>query len=134
MSEKEFVFKSELTLNPDKKLAYGWFNVMTKEGKLLEDKQGDMIEPETMAEAARAFISDSREGKYRHDGPQVATVVESLVLTKEVQEILGINLDMEGWFGALQFHDEKAWEDVKKGETLGLSIGGISHFREVNTE
>lgn len=129
------MFKADLNrLQPDKRLAYGWFNVMSKDGKLVEDKQGDVIKPETVADAARTFIEKSREGHFRHEGRKIASVVESLVFTKEIQEILDIDLGLEGWFGGLKFHDDECWELVKKGETLGLSIGGKTHYKETGTQ
>lgn len=133
--KKEMTFKADLdNLDTDQRLAYGWFNVMTRDGEPVEDRQGDTIEPDVMAKAAREFIKGSREGHYRHEGKPIASVVESLVLTKEVQKYLGCNLNLEGWFGALEIHDDGVWKKVKEGETLGLSIGGTSEVEEVIDE
>lgn len=137
MPGETILLKSELNhIEPDKRLAYGFFSVTTENGEPVVDEQGDVIDTEVLVEAAQAFITKSREGRYKHDktGEPIAEVVESLVFTNEIQKYLGIDLKREGWFGCLKFHDDTYWEKVKNGETLGLSIGGSTQFVVLDEE
>lgn len=111
-------------LDEELRLAYGWFSVIEENGQAVVDRQGDVIGEATLRKAAHDFIVDARAGKVMHRGKRVADIVDSIVLTKEVQKALGIDLGKVGWFGAMRFRDEDAWRRVKSGELAAFSIGG----------
>lgn len=115
-----------LKLDEELRVAYGWFSVVEENGEPVVDTQGDIIKADTLVKAVHNFILDSRSGKVMHRGKRVADIVESLVLTKDVQAALGIDLDKVGWFGAMKFRDEEAWAKVKDGTFRAFSIGGTA--------
>lgn len=110
----------------ERKLAYGWFSVIEENGQPVVDSQGDVIDEEVLVDAAHRFLTDSRAGKMMHKGRRVADVVESIVLTRDVQKALGIELPEGriGWFAAMKFRDDDVWDRVKSGELQAFSIGG----------
>jgi len=111
-------------LDAEKRIAYGWFSVVEMGNNPVVDSQGDIIDEATLVDAVHRFMQESRAGKFMHNGPRRASVVESIVLTKNVQDALGIDLGMVGWFGGMQFHDEELWAQVKSGGFNAFSIGG----------
>ena len=110
----------------EKQLVYGWASVIEKGGEQLIDLHGEVIEEEDLLKAAHKFMTDFREGKVMHKGEQVGEVVESIVFTKDIQEALGIDLGMVGWFIGYQVHDPSVWKKVKSGELPMFSIGGTA--------
>lgn len=116
--------------NDDQHLVYGWASVITKNGEPVFDEQGDTIEEDTLVTAVHKFNEEARVGGVLHmrtangDVVQVASVVESFVFTKSVQELLGIQLDKTGWFLVMKILDEQVWAMVKSGKLPAFSIGG----------
>lgn len=111
-------------LDEEQRVAYGWFSVIEVAGAPVVDVQGDVIEESTLVKAVHEFVLDSRAGKVMHKGRRVADIVESIVLTKDVQRALGVDLGKVGWFGAMKFRDDAVWDRVRKGELRAFSIGG----------
>lgn len=113
-----------LKVDRERRVAYGWFSVIEEDGEAVVDSQGDVINEGVLLDAVHEFAIDSRAGRLMHRGHQIADVVESIALTKDVQEALGIDLGRVGWFGAMKFRDDEAWRRVKSGELQAFSIGG----------
>jgi hypothetical protein len=109
---------------------YGWASVITEGGEPVVDKQGDVIDNDTLIKTAHDFITDAREAKVMHKGSTVGEVVESLVLDKATQDNLGVEIrnedgqQMEGWFIGMKVYDDSVWKKVKSGEYGAFSIGG----------
>lgn len=114
-----------------RQIAYGWASVFEVNGVPVVDRQGDVIAPEEIQWAAHSFLSDSRIGKALHGGDPVGRVVESVVLTREIQKSLGIDLGRSGWFVGMHIPDPATWERVKSGELSAFSIGGRGRRRDV---
>lgn len=108
----------------DERLVYGWASVISRNGAPVVDRQGDVIEGETLEKAATRFMLSARAGKIMHAGAPVATVVHSFPLTKSIAEAFGISSDAEGWLIAMRVEDEALWQRVKGGEFPAFSIGG----------
>lgn len=115
---------------PDQQLVFGWASISTKDGKIVVDKQDDMILPEDLEKAAYDFVLYCRSQGDMHkagenDQPvQVGRLVESMMFTKEKQDILKIDLGLEGWWVGFKVDDAKLWEMHKRGERAEFSIGG----------
>ena len=62
-----------------------------------------------------------------------AQVVESVVLSADLQKALGIDMPYEGWFIGVKIHDANVWKKIEDGEYTGFSIGG-SGIREAYDE
>jgi hypothetical protein len=88
------------------------------------DRQGDVIEPDTLVKAVNGFMEHIRVGKQMHTGDQIGAVIHSMPITKEIGESLGIQSDREGWIVAFKVYDDNVWAKVKSGELAAFSIGG----------
>ena len=88
------------------------------------DRQGDVIEPETLVKAVNNYMEHVRVGKTMHVGEQTGVIVHSMPVTKEIGEALGIHSDREGWIVAYKVYDDAVWDMVKSGELAAFSIGG----------
>jgi hypothetical protein len=122
-----------LKIDESLRTVYGWASVITKNDEPLVDRQGDIINEPTLQKAAHGFILDDRAGKVMHRGKRVADVVESCVLTKELQKVLGnvVCKDAEGnaitgWFIGMKVRpdDDGLWAKVVAGDFPTFSIGG----------
>lgn len=112
------------------RVVWGYASVVEEGGFPVVDHQGDVIAVPTLQKAAHAFMSDLRTGGIIHarrdDGNPVAIgeVVESVVLTKELQSALNIDTGSVGWLIGMKVHDDAVWAAVKDGTLAAFSIGG----------
>lgn len=113
-----------LKVDDEQRMVFGWASVVTENGEMVVDRQGDMIEPETLVKAVNEFMEHVRVGKAMHIGEQVGVVVHSLPITKEIGDALGIQSNREGWVVAYKVYDDAVWDMVKSGELAAFSIGG----------
>ena len=120
-----------LKTDDEQRMVYGWASVVTEKGEAVVDRQGDVIEADTLVKAVNEFMEHVRVGKAMHTGEQVGTVVHSLPITKEIGDALGIQSDREGWVVAYKVFDESVWDMVKSGELAAFSIGGRAMKEEI---
>lgn len=120
-----------LKTDNEQRMVYGWASVITEKGVPVVDRQGDVIEAETLVKAVNDFMEHVRVGKAMHTGEQVGVVVHSLPVTKEIGDALGIHSDREGWIVAYKVYDDAVWEMVKSGELAAFSIGGRAIKQEI---
>jgi len=113
-----------LKTDDEQRLVYGWASVITEKGERVVDRQGDVIEADTLVKAVNDFMEHIRVGKTMHTGEMTGRVIHSLPITKEIGESLGIQSDREGWIVAYKVYDDSVWERVKSGELAAFSIGG----------
>ena len=113
-----------LKADDEQRMVYGWASVVTEKGEAVVDRQGDVIEPDTLVKAVNKFMEHVRVGKEMHQGEQIGRVIHSLPITKEIGESLGIQSDREGWVVAFKVYDDDVWSRVKSGELAAFSIGG----------
>jgi hypothetical protein len=119
-------------INEEKRIVYGWASIITKNGQPIEDLQGDVIHSDDLVEAAHDFMLGEQEAGLMHVVKTgIGKIVESVVLTKELQNALGINLGMEGWFIGVKVSDDATWDAVKKGGLRAFSIGGTGEREEI---
>lgn len=108
-------------------LVSGWANVsVNADGSIPLDWQGDIIAPDTLEKAAVNFMLNYRGSGEMHQGEAIGTVVESIVLTKEKQEAIGIpdGTVPQGWFITVKVHDPDVYAKVKDGTYKMFSIQG----------
>jgi hypothetical protein len=55
-------------------MVYGWASVVTEKGEPVVDRQGDVIEPDTLVKAVNNFMEHVRVGKAMHVGEQVGVL------------------------------------------------------------
>ena len=132
----EITFKNEiegkiLKADDEQRMVWGWASVVTEKGVPVIDRQGDVIEADTLVKAVNNFMEHVRVGKAMHTGEQVGVVVHSLPITKEIGDALGIQSDREGWVVAYKVYDDAIWDMVKSGELAAFSIGGRATKEEI---
>ena len=113
-----------LKADEEQRMVYGWASVVTEKGEPVVDRQGDVIEPDTLVKAVNNFMEHVRVGKEMHKGDQIGAVIHSMPITKEIGESLGIQSDREGWIVAFKVYNDDVWAKVKSGELAAFSIGG----------
>jgi Putative phage serine protease XkdF len=119
-----------LKADEELRTVYGWASVINEAGSVVTDHQGDQITEAELVRAAHEFVGASRHGGLLHaqgaDGlpHRGGEVVESLVLTPDVQKAIGVDLKKTGWFIGYRVADDDAWALVKDGTLRSFSIGG----------
>lgn len=125
-------------IDEDKRLVFGWASIIKDtEGKVLLDRQDDFIDDESELEkSAYQYVLTSRDGGEMHIRKGVSTMVESVVLTKEKQEALGIpeGTVPVGWWIGFRVNDERVWDEVKKGGYSGFSVHGTGQRSKATLE
>lgn len=119
------IYKSE----NDKRLVFGWASIaITVDGEQLEDRQGDMIDPEDLEDAAYEYVLNFRDTGEEHlpGYRKKGKLVESVVLTEDKQKAMGIpeGTVPVGWWLGFYIEDDAAWEKVKNGTYRMFSIEG----------
>lgn len=120
----------------DKMLAFGWASVAIRaDGEIIEDWQGDIIEPEELERAAYEYVLLYRDGGEMHDPDKgvVATLIESVVFTPEKMQAMGIpdGILPTGWWIGFKVNDPDVWDKVKDGTYRMFSIEGQAERIEV---
>ena len=121
----------------EKMLAFGWANVsMRVDGELIEDWQGDIIEPEELESAAYEYVRLYGDGGEMHERGGVAVLIESVVFTEEKMQVMGIPVGTlpVGWWIWFKVLDEDVWKKVKDGTYPMFSIEGEAERVEVEEE
>lgn len=121
----------------EKMLAFGWANVsMRVDGELIEDWQGDIIEPEELEVAAYEYVRLYGDGGEMHERGGVAVLIESVVFTEEKMQVMGIPAGTlpVGWWIGFKVTDKDVWEKVKNGTYPMFSIEGEAERIEVEDE
>jgi len=82
-------------LDEPRGLVYGWASVIAKEdGTLIEDHQGDLIDADTLEDAAVDFMLNHRAAGEMHAGDAVGQIVESFISTPQKYEAMGMTPDL----------------------------------------
>lgn len=124
----------------DKRQVYGWASITEMNGQPVVDLQGDYVTIEEIEKAAHKYIASSRKGGDMHlrdgDNPvHVADLIESVVITQEKKEALGLPADSPtGWWVGMQVNDEETWRKVRSGERPMFSIHGSGRRQEVEID
>lgn len=108
----------------ESRVVTAWASVVEKGGTLVEDQEGDVIFPEDLEKAAWEFVANVREAGINHERTGVGGLVGSMVFTKELQKILGIDLGQVGWLVQFHVEDDEVWEKIKLGELPMMSVHG----------
>ncbi len=139
-AEQDDIIKGQFKImksDDEKMLAFGWASVsMRVDGELIEDWQGDIIEPEDLEEAAYEFVLLYREGGEMHERGGAAVLIESVVFTEEKMQAIGIPAGTIpiGWWIGFKVLDKEVWEKVKDGTYQMFSIEGEAERVKVTEE
>lgn len=90
------------------------------------DLHGDIYSAEEIRKACHNFNQHSMTANLLHlVETDSFSIVESYI--SQVDMVLGERLIKAGsWLVVTQMHDEEVWEEVKKGNLTGVSIGGYA--------
>jgi hypothetical protein len=109
---------------------FGWASIVAKaDGTVIEDHQGDVIDPGELESAAYQFMSDSRASGIDHDGqPADGEVIESMVMTTEKAQAMGIPAGTvpTGWWLGVHIPDAEQFAKTRTGERAFFSIEGTA--------
>lgn len=111
----------------DQHLVFGWANVsIDKNGETPLDWQGDETSPDVLEKAAYNFVLKHRATGEMHQGGVVGLLVESVMMTKQKQESMGIpeGTVPEGWWVGFYIPDDNIVAKIKSGEYKMFSIHG----------
>ena len=119
-------------INDDEQLVFGWASVsMTKEGQLIVDSHGDVIESPELEKAAYDFMLEARQTGERHEGESVGDVIESVFIDAKKAEAMGIEAPHTGWWIGVKIEDPEVFAKVKSGEYEMFSIEGTATTEDV---
>lgn len=113
-------------LDEDRNLVFGFLSVAKNaDGTDIVDLQGDVIPVPELETAAYDFVLHFRDADQMHDEQSIGKLVESVVLSKEKQDALGIPAGAvpEGWWVGFKV-EPSVFAKVKGGDLRGFSIGG----------
>lgn len=119
----------------EKHQAFGWANVSIRtDGELIEDWQGDVVEPDELEQAAYKFVELYREGGEMHERGGAAILLESVIFTEEKMKAIGIEPGTipVGWWIGFKVLDDDVWEKVKDSTYSMFSIEGEAQRIEVD--
>ena len=119
-------------------LVYGWASVVvTKAGELVEDRQGDVIDPADLDSAMIEFMLDHRAANEMHEGAPIGTVVESVVVSPAKLEAMGFAPELAAtapvgaWIGVKMDPGSDTFAKVISGELQMFSIEGTGERVEI---
>ena len=132
------VFPMAITkIDPEQQKIFGWASVSMRGGKVLVDKQDDMILPDDLEKAAHDYALHWRtQGDMHKTGPDGQPIshgrlIESIVFTPDKMAKAGLSAidpktgeQLFGWFVAFKVDDPQLWEAHKAGKRPEFSIGG----------
>jgi hypothetical protein len=120
----------------EQRLVFGWASVAAlADGALLEDHQGDVIEPAELERAAYDFAEHHRAINEMHAGADVGALVESFVVTPDKLAAMGFppevakGMGVRHWIGARV--SPEVFAKVKAGQLRMFSIEGTALREEV---
>jgi hypothetical protein len=120
-------------VDAEQRLVFGWANVaVRKDGETVTDSHNHQIDPDDLENAAYLFNLQFREMNERHTEMCKGQLVESLAVTPDKLEAMGLKKDAlpQGWWVGFYVQDDGCWEKVKKGEYSMFSIEGTAAMTE----
>lgn len=132
MTNKADIEGQVLKTDDEQRMVFGWASVITEKGEPVVDRQGDVIEADTLVTAVNKFMEHVRVGKSMHNGDQIGVVIHSWPMTQEIAKSVGVQTDREGWLVGFKVYDDAVWKRVKSGELKAFSIGGRATKEEYN--
>jgi hypothetical protein len=117
-----------LKLDTARQLVFGWASVaVTKDGETLIDRQGDIIPPQELEDAAYEYVLTYREADEMHNQITKGQLVESVVFTPEKLRVMGLPADSAptGWWVGFKL-DAETFRKVQDGRLSMFSIEGTA--------
>lgn len=121
-------------LDNDRQIVFGWANVSVRcSGEQVVDSHDDMIDPDELETAAYNFVLSSGETGEEHEGVSKGRLIESMFITPEKLQAMGLAKTAlpVGWWVGFHVEDPKAWKNVKTGKHKMFSIQGLARRKEM---
>lgn len=121
-------------LDDSRHIAFGWASVaIRKDGEPVVDFDHDIVTPDELEDAAYAYVLHFGEFNERHGPLTKGFLVESLVVTAQKLEKMGLPADAlpQGWWVGVYIPDTDVWKKVQSGEYSMFSIEGTAEREEV---
>lgn len=112
---------------------FGFASVATAaDGTPVVDAEGDEITVDDLEDAAYRFAKSAARAAnvYAHGTPPTNPVIESVVLTPEKRQAMGLGPGPSAWWVGIEVSDPQVIADVESGRLAAFSIEG-SAYREV---
>lgn len=116
----------------DQQLVFGWASVCSMDGWDGFDKQEDRIPEHELEKAGYEFSLYCRSMGHMHEQMGVGRLIESMVFTKQKQDLLGIDLGLVGLWVGFKVDDPVVWKSIKSGNLQEFSIGGKAKREEID--
>ncbi len=115
-------------VDPDQQLVFGWAWVSTDDdGNLVVDSHDEVIEPAEIEAAAYDYVLEARDAGEMHEGEAVGKMVESLLLTPEKAEAMGLGkTEATAWWVGMYIEDPEVFGKIKQGDYKMFSVQGIA--------
>ena len=114
-------------VDADRQIVFGWASVaIDKAGTPVLDHHADLIDQESLENAAYGFVLDFRETGELHRGVAKGNLIESVVFTPEKLEAMGLAEDAlpTAWWVGFHVEDAETFAKVKDGTYKMFSIQG----------
>lgn len=102
----------------------GWLSVVEKDGKVVEDSQGDRMSMETLRAGVHKYMRGSRVIKKQHSGEQIGEMAEVIMIDDDFAKAHGITHGKRGAWGMAEITDPEIRKSVVAGDVTGWSMGG----------
>lgn len=102
----------------------GWLSVVEKDGKVIEDTQGDRISIDELRKGMHGYMAGDRIIKAHHKGDGVGRMIEMVIVDDDFVKALGVTSTKRGAWGTAEITDEALRDQVRKGAFSGFSMGG----------
>ena len=122
-------------LDEERRIAFGWAYTAKIGDAIVLDHSEEFIDDITLPDlenAVYAFVKDVRQADEMHlrdDG--IGVLVESVMLTAEKMEHMGLTGERIGWWVGFYVQDDQVWAKVKDGTYAQFSIRGVGVGEEV---
>lgn len=127
------VDKAEFTgefakLDDERRLAFGWAYVANEDGMVVLDHSEDFVDKAALPDledAVYEYALVSRDADEMHARTEgVGKLVESVILTPEKMDKMGVKSGRAGWWVGFKVMDDAVWKKVKDGTYTMFSIRG----------
>ena len=122
-------------LDEERRIAFGWAYTAKIGDAIVLDHSEEFIDDIALPDlenAVYAFVKDVRQADEMHlrdDG--IGVLVESVMLTEEKMEKMGITGERVGWWTGWKVLDDQVWAKIKDGTYPMFSIRGIGEREHV---
>lgn len=129
MPTTEWALEGTFSKRDDERhLVFGWAYTAQIGEEIVVDHSGDFVDKASLPaleEAAYEYLLKSREADEMHIRfENVAQIVESVFLTVEKMDAMGIKGDRIGWWVGFKVADPEVWQKIKSGKYAAFSIRG----------